>query len=174
MQEKEGRTITLSDGSCECGLRPSPGEPDCATQRDLLLARDFEQPVLYWRYHRLAVDAYCLQHVDYIKSAKSFAAHLCGVCITLEHGNNQDSQRKLIEWLNMYPAIAKPEIPQSRGSLNIRHVSGITAPVEYGRAVTEWARSSWDAYREYQHVAREWVLQSQRLPVGKPRSSQRR
>lgn len=83
-----GRTLMLDDGRCECGLRPMPGEPDCPAQRDALLARDFEQPVGYWRFHRLAVDAYCMQHEDYIKSARSFAAHLCGLCIAFEHGND--------------------------------------------------------------------------------------
>jgi len=70
----------------ECGLKPEPGQPNCQTQRNELLARDFEQPALYWKFHRMAVDAYCLQHVPYVASAKSLAAHLCGLCIAFERG----------------------------------------------------------------------------------------
>jgi len=60
----------------ECGLRTLVGESDCAGLRDLLFARDFEQSALYWQYHRLAVDSYCVQHSPYVRSAKSLAAHL--------------------------------------------------------------------------------------------------
>jgi hypothetical protein len=42
-----------------------------------------------WTYRRpldqrLAVDAYCVQHAAYVESAKSLAAHLCGLCIAFE------------------------------------------------------------------------------------------
>jgi hypothetical protein len=40
----------------ECGLSTDAAKPSCREMRDELLARDFEQAV-YWRYHRLAVDA---------------------------------------------------------------------------------------------------------------------
>lgn len=157
------RTVTLPDGRCECGYRPSHGEGDCATQRDALLARDFEQPIGYWRHHRMAVDTYCLQHAAYIKSARSFAAHLCGLCIAFEHGNDPDAHRRLIAWLNTYPSIHKPDVPDARGTLTIRHVSGTDDPIHYGRAVEEWARSTWGAYWNHHETARTWVAQSQQL-----------
>src|SRR5438046_118271 len=78
---------------CECGLRQSTDEPSCGSRRDELLARDFEQPALFWRFHRMAVDAYCLQHADYVRSAKSLAAHLCGLCVAFECGNDRDAMR---------------------------------------------------------------------------------
>jgi Family of unknown function (DUF5946) len=59
-------------------------DPASDLMRDELLARDFQE-IVYWRYHRLAVDAYCLQHpLRYCESAKSLAAHLCGLCIRFE------------------------------------------------------------------------------------------
>ena len=37
------------------------------------------------RYHRIVVDVYAMQHPDrYGRSAKSFAAHLTGLCAWLE------------------------------------------------------------------------------------------
>lgn len=81
---------------CEdCGLLSASGEPSCAELRDSLLARDFEQPVTYWQYHRLAIDSYCLQHAAYVESGKSLAAHLCGLCVALEMGNDETALRRL-------------------------------------------------------------------------------
>ena len=152
----EGSASTCPD----CGLRSAPGEPDCATLRDLVLARDFEQPVLYWRYHRLAIDAYCVQHAAYVKSGKSLAAHLCGLCIAFEHGNDQAAMRQLQQWLSTNPQLQKPSLPAFRGDLTIKQIHGISEPNEYGRAVQAWARSAWDAYRDLHPIAREWLSRS--------------
>lgn len=127
---------------------------------DALIARDFEQPALYWKSHRLAVDAYALQHEPYVKSAKSLAAHLCGACIAFEHGNDGAALVRLQKWLSTNPAMRKPELPRLRGELTISHVHGIDDPVEYARRVQEWAKSAWDAYRHLQPIAREWILSS--------------
>jgi hypothetical protein len=150
-----------TEGLCaECGLRTPAGGADCAGLRDLLFARDFEQPALYWQYHRLAVDSYCVQHSPYVRSAKSLAAHLCGLCVAMERGNDQALLGGIHEWLSTNPPLDKPELPSSRGALTIGHVSGLGDPVLYGRAVGEWARSAWDAYRELQPLAREWLILS--------------
>ena len=147
----------------ECGLRTPKGAPDCARLRDLLFARDFEQPALYWRYHRLAVDSYCVQHSSYVRSAKSLAAHLVGLCVAMEHHNDQALLGGIHRWLSTNPGLEKPALPASRGALTIGHVSGIDDPALYGRAVGEWASSAWDAYAELHGIAREWLrLSTQR------------
>jgi hypothetical protein len=128
--------------------------------RDALLARDFEQPVRYWRYHRLAVDAYCVQHAAYVESAKSLAAHLCGLCIAFEHRGEAVALQRLQRWLSTNPAIRKPELPNVRGALTIADVTGIDDPIEYGKAVDAWARAAWDAYATLQPLARTWLAQS--------------
>ena len=137
---------------------PDCGATDCAAVRDVLLARDFEQPALYWQFHRLAVDAYCVQHPSYVASAKSLAAHLCGLCITFEHGNDATLMRALQRWLSSNPAIQKPELPVCRGRLTIESVNGISDPVEFGKAVNAWARSAWEAYSEFHPLAQEWLI----------------
>jgi hypothetical protein len=149
-------TITCPD----CGLRANPGEPDCAALRDALMARDFEQPALYWRYHRMALDAYCVQHSAYVESAKSLAAHLCGLCVALEYNNDPATLGGIQLWLSTNPKLQKPELPAFRGRVTIADVSGIENPVEYGRAVESWAQSGWEAYRDLQPLAREWIAQS--------------
>jgi hypothetical protein len=151
-----GRIANSPDGTCECGVGNREGA--CGALRDTLLARDFEQPVAYWRYHRLAVDAYCLQHAAYVKSAKSFAAHIGGLCIAFEYGNDLSLHELFIRWLNASGRqISKPSMPNSRGGLTIAHVSGIDDPVVYGRLVGEWAAAVWSAYSSCHAVALGWV-----------------
>jgi hypothetical protein len=150
--------VTEAEQVCgECGLRTAAGENDCAGLRDLLFARDFEQPALYGQHHRLAVDSYCVQHSPYVRSAKSLAAHLCGLCVVIEHGNDQTLLGGIHGWLSTNPPLEKPDLPVSRGELTIAHVSGIEDPEAYGRAVDEWARSAWGAYRELHGLARQWL-----------------
>jgi len=163
---------TLTDGweVCrECGLRVGPGEPSCAALRDGLLARDFQQPALYWKYHRLAVDAYCLQHSPYVESAKSLAAHLCGLCAALEHANDLGIVKGIQRWLDTYPDLRKPPLPSFQGSLTIAHVCAIDEPLAYGQAVEDWARSVWEAYRDLQPLARKWLALSRVGPEVRPR-----
>jgi hypothetical protein len=156
------KTLNLSgESACpECGLRRKPDEPACAAQWDLLLVRDYEQPALFTRFHRMAVDAYCLQHRSYVASAKSLAAHLCGLCIAFEHGNDAEALRQLQQWLSGNPTLVKPDLPALRGSVTIGDVYGIDDTAEFGKAVESWARSAWEAYRELQWLAREWVALS--------------
>lgn len=154
-------TVTRPDGACECGLHAGPRE--CAALRDALLARDFEQPMSYWRYHRISVDAYCLQHASYVKSAKSFAAHIGGLCIALEHRNVQHVQEALVRWLNSPTCdVVKPPLPEARGELTIDHVTGIDDPAAYGRRVGEWANSVWMSYASCHTLANEWVRRAGR------------
>jgi hypothetical protein len=165
MRIKEPDVIAPSEPCPECGLRTAPDQPTCVQMRDALLARDFEQPVPYWRFHRLAVDAYCLQHGPYVKSAKSLAPHLCGVCMFFEHGNDADLFARMNRWLSTNPPIQKPDLPTFRGNLTIAHVHGIEEPSEYGRAVEEWARATWKAYRELQPLARTWAAQAEQFAL---------
>src|ERR1700679_2596945 len=91
----------------ECGLRTTNTAPACSAQWNQLLARDYAQPALFGRFHRMAVDTYCLQHAPYVESAKSLAAHLCGACIALEHGNDPEMLRQLQQWLSPNPKLEK-------------------------------------------------------------------
>lgn len=141
----------------ECGLRTAAGGPSCSELRDRLFARDFEQPALYGKHHRLAVDCYCVQHSPYVLSAKSLAAHLCGLCVALERGDNRELLARLQHWLSTNPRLEKPVLPAFRGELTIGHVIGIEDPIAYGPAVEEWARSAWNAYEALHERARQWL-----------------
>lgn len=148
-------------------MRAAPGRPNCAALHDALLARDFEEPVRYWKHHRMAVDAYCIQHSPYVKSFKSLAAHLCGLCVAFEQNNDANKLAQLQLWLSTNPKLPKPELPSFRGVLTIADVSGIEDPVRYGQAVEAWARSAWEAYEKLQQIAREWLALSAARPASR-------
>jgi hypothetical protein len=108
----------------------------------------------------MAVDAYCLQHAPYVASAKSFAAHLCGLCIAFERANDAGRFRQLQQWLSTNPRIEKPELPATRGDITIAGVYGIRDPIQFGEAVKLWASSVWEAYRGLQPLARDWLFKA--------------
>lgn len=161
MQAKRLRDIP--SGRCDgCGLPVDERGPVCEAIRDELLAREFEQAA-HWRSHRMAVDAYCLQHPRrYCESAKSLAAHLCGLCIAFEMNNDREILRGIQGWLSGNPALSKPELPDSRGDKTIADVYGLDEPSAYGPAVECWARSVWSAYSDLHGLARDWVSESRR------------
>ena len=92
-------TVEVCEG---CGLAIASGTAGCQAIMDELTARGFSD-ASYGRVHRLFVDTYCLQHPDpYCVSFKSFAAHLTGVCWTLEYGGSpgtvSEALRKWDDW----------------------------------------------------------------------------
>src|SRR5579863_100694 len=143
-------------GSTRGSATPCPecGQVGCAAMFEQLSLRSLEKPALYGRWHRLAVDAYCVQHEAYVKSAKSLAAHLCGLVVAFEYGGDAYCMRRLQQWLSANPALHRPELPKHRGALTIQHIQDIDDPAAYGRAVQEWARSAWEAYQDLHDLAR--------------------
>lgn len=147
-----------SDICTGCGLAIPGGDEACNARFQDLGARGFGD-ARFGRVHRKVVDTYTLQHPDrYCVSAKSLAAHLCGLCELIERGGNpalpnMDLQR----WLNGAVDIAKPALPQRRGAITIADVDGIDDPAAYVAAVDEWAAETWSAYAPLHALARDWL-----------------
>lgn len=82
-------------------------------------------------------------HPDrYGRSAKSFAAHLTGLCTWLDDGGGAPSVNASVQrWLSGPSPIVKPTL-------------------RYGEALRRWARSTWDAYAPLQATARNWIAAS--------------
>ena len=130
----------------------------CQRLFDEILARKFSD-YRYAREQRLIVDAYSLQHpAEYMRSAKSYAAHLTGMCAALERDGSADVNRAVQAWLNGPLTFERPDnpLPRQRGLLTIVHVHDAEEP-EHLRRVHAWAQSAWEAWRNYHHVARQWI-----------------
>jgi hypothetical protein len=115
------------------------------------------------RYHRVVVDVYALQHPDrYGDSAKSFAAHLTGLCVWLDDESSAQSVNALVQrWLSGPSPVRKPLLPPAYGAVTIGELVDAEDPVEYGNALRRWARSTWDAYAGLHVTARAWIAKAQ-------------
>jgi hypothetical protein len=143
-----------------CGTQTDSQAMSCQDMWDHLLAADFSN-YRRARLHRRAVDVYSLQHPDpYCRSAKSFAAHLTGLCCAIEHGGRPSVNVAVQRWLSRGADIEKPELPADRGALTISHVIGIDDHGEYERRLDEWCNAVWTAYREHHALARRWIAQA--------------
>lgn len=137
-----------------CGLKEGAGI--CRSLFHQLTARGLSD-LRYGRFHRCAVDAYCLQHPDdYCASAKSLMAHLGGLCCRFEFGDDPAVHKALLRSLNGAPALQKPAIPAFRGDVTIEPVLAAN-PAAYSAEVERWTRCAWDAYGELHSFARAWI-----------------
>jgi uncharacterized protein YdeI (YjbR/CyaY-like superfamily) len=158
-----------------CGA-PGPGSVgECQKLFAQVLEREFADPALYGA-HRLVVDAYCLQHPEqYMKSSKSAAAHLAGMCWSWERGLSRHMPVALSRWLDgarKYAPVTPPA-PRHRGELNIGCLAGITDADDYLAAASEWARSAWNAWSVHWPQARRWVNEATAAATAKSSAGQR-
>jgi hypothetical protein len=110
---------------------------------------------------QLLVDTFAMQHPKRsCKSAKSYAAHLTGLCCGMEYNGAKSVYAALQRWLNG-PAeaigITRPTEPDDRGALTIRYVYDAHTEAEFAARVREWAREVWEAYSSEHEIARGWI-----------------
>jgi hypothetical protein len=150
----------------ECGAVVG-GRAACQKLFDEILAREFGD-YRYAREHRLTVDVYSLQHpAEYMRSAKSYAAHLTGMYAALEDDTTAAANRAVQQWLSGPKALTRPDHPppRQRGTLTVTHVHEANDPDEHVRRVREWAESTWAAWRGYHKVAKEWIVEARKFLV---------
>jgi uncharacterized protein DUF5946 len=141
----------------ECGA-PVGGRDACQKLFDDLGLRAFADS-RYAAVRRLTVDCYACQHDRYILSGRSLAAHLTGLAVAIEQDGNQEVNDRVQRWLSRTRHVEKPAVPRARGKITIADVAG-AAPEDYAAAVRRWADSVWEAWREHQDLAREWIASS--------------
>lgn len=151
----------MSEICSSCGLAVAGGIEGCQRLFESIGLREYED-MRYARFHRIVVDVYAMQHPDrYGRSAKSFAAHLTGLCAWLEDESNASSANAAVQrWLNGPSPVDKPPLPPSYGAMTIRELVDAGEPVRYREVVLRWARSTWDAYATLHATAREWIAAS--------------
>lgn len=142
----------------DCGAVVAEGKAGCLNIFEEILAREFSD-YRYGRIHRLTVDAYSLQHPDkYMRSGKSFAAHLTGMCAALEREDALDLNRVVQKWLSTNPQVEKPaQLPDRRGDLTITYIHSAANAGEHITRVREWARDVWGAWAEHHDLARRLI-----------------
>ena len=143
-----------------CGVIVEGGAEGCQELFEHLGVRTFKN-FAFARFHRMAVDAYSLQHPDrYCASAKSLMAHLGGLCCAFDHNNDPAAHSALQRSLNGTVSLTKPELPHKRGALTIAHALSSENPDHYEKNVKEWAQAAWDAYSPLHPYARSWITRA--------------
>jgi Family of unknown function (DUF5946) len=153
----------VSEACASCGLVIAGGTDGCQRLFESIGLREYEDMRL-GRYHRTVVDVYAMQHPDrYGRSAKSFAAHLTGLCAWIEDEGTAQSVNALVQrWLSGPSPIQKPAVPPRYGAVTIRELVDAEDLVRYGEALRRWANATWDAYASLQVTAREWIATARR------------
>lgn len=159
----------MSENICiDCGTVVPDGRAGCLKLFEEIIAREFSD-YRFGKIHRLTVDVYSLQHPDeYMRSGKSFAAHLTGICAALENAGEQAFavNQTIQKWLSTNPAIEKPaRLPERRGTLTITHIHDVADSDEYGRRVREWAQDVWKAWSEHHELARNLISEAVKTNV---------
>lgn len=141
-----------------CGLEVEGGTQGCQAIFEGETAREYGD-VRFAGQRRMIVDSYCLKHPErYCVSSISFAAHLTGLCIAMEHhGREVELNAALQRWLSRRPALEKPPLPTKRGDLTIAGIRSAVDPATHRIAVERWASDVWAAYRDLQPLAWAWV-----------------
>ncbi|MFQ5605561.1 MAG: DUF5946 family protein [bacterium] len=151
---------------CSCGEK---SQQTCHDFFEETVAKEFSD-YRFGRIHRLTVDTYSLQHPQrYMISAKSFAAHLTGMCCAMEFADDPHLLKLLQHWLSGKKQLQKPPLLENVGSLTISHVVYAATGAEHIRLVREWAENVWQAYAVYHDLAKEWIAAARNQRQAKSR-----
>lgn len=150
---------TTPDNICDdCRAVIPGGRAGCQKLFEKILVRKYSD-YNYGKIHRLTVDTYSLQHPEaYMKSGKSFAAHLTGICSAIEYENSKSINQAIQKWLNGARKIDKPaSLPEYRGELTIMYIHSAKNGEEHIKHVQEWSCSVWNTWSEYHSLSRQWI-----------------
>ena len=149
--------------ACTCGIE---SKQKCKELFEAVLVKEYSD-IQYGHVHRLTVDSYALQHPPYTESIKSFAAHLTGMCCTMEYGNDRELLKLLRKWLDGKVQLEKPPLLTDVGSLTIAHVAAAKDGKEHAKLVEEWAKDVWNSYAVYHTLAKDWIERARRELQGR-------
>ncbi len=154
-----------SSAACpRCGA-PVGGEAACRTRLDELMARAASD-ARFARAYRVALEAYAMQHVEtFGLSAKSYAAHLTGLCCMVEHEGDPAMLGAIRRWLDGVVPLEKPPLVVRRGRLTILDAQRAAEPDAHAAAVRAWAADVWSAYQDQHALAQRWLAEAARAPA---------
>lgn len=124
--------------------------PECWNLFGRVLAREYENPVLFGAVHQLTVDTYAVQHpVDH--PPKSLVSHLVSLYTTMELGLGQfDGRAALLRFVNSRSEFPHLDPPADLGPVTVLDVANAGTQEEHIDAVRRWARQVWGAW-SHQH-----------------------
>lgn len=128
---------------------------ECWAVFEDVIAREFQDAVLFGQAHQLTVDAYAVQHAGGNHPDKSVCVHLTGLYLALEKGvPPADVPRKLQPLVvpRTWPHLPPPE---ERAALTVHDVALTGSPQAHVQRVREWASEVWRTWGPHHDAARE-------------------
>jgi hypothetical protein len=154
-----GVVLPVVEGPTHAYMESSPA---CWSAYAEVLAREYSDPALFARVHRLTVDTYAVQHPghDSPPAVQSVAVHLISLCALHEQGATPERARDLIREAvrvrGRHPRLARPA---DLGAVTVAEVRAARTPAEHEERVRAWARSAWDAWGEHHPQVRAWLAE---------------
>lgn len=123
---------------------------ECWSVYTEILAREFQDAVVFGRVHQLTVDAYAVQHAGGPQSDKSVGVHLVGLYLVLERGLTPPEVpphlQRLVPRVSRWPHF---EPPVERGASTVRDVAAASSSMEHAARARAWAEEVWRAWRTH-------------------------
>lgn len=139
-----GGSFEVNEGPTHKYMLSSPG---CWKAYGELLAREYENPLLFGAVHRLTVDAYALQHPgdpSDRRATQSVWIHFSALYLALEKGVSHASLPAIMRKLTSKTFPPLPPAPQSF-SITLADVVA-EEDNDYIRSVQRWAESAYSAW----------------------------
>lgn len=146
-----------------CGLAQPPREfpydgyyhasRECWAVYTEVLAREYEDALLFGRVHQLTVDAYAVQHAGGPHPDKSVAVHLVGLHLALDRGLALGAipprLQQLVARVATWPHFAPPA---ERAALTIQGVALANDAESHAACVRAWSEAVWRSWSAH-HAA---------------------
>jgi hypothetical protein len=133
--------------------------PGCWAAFGRVLAREYEDP-RYFAVHRLAVDAYAVQHpgVPSRQSIQSVGVHLVRLCLfherQLSPERANDAMRAAAKHKAQFHGLVPP---QDLGPLTVADVDAAVGIEPHVSMVRRWAAQMWAAWSAHHATVRSWA-----------------
>lgn len=154
--------MTLSSG---CGLemplsewvdhRKCHASAECWCLFEEVLARDFQNAVLFGQVHQMTVDTYAVQHAGGQHPDKSVCIHLVGLHLMLERAVALMDVPRRLQWLAKRTDWPHLEPPEMEGSLTVYDVAFADSAQMHALRVRDWAAEVWRSWSPHHDAARD-------------------
>lgn len=146
-----------------CGLALPPSDfpydgyyhatRECWSVYTEVLAREYENAVLFGSVHQLTVDAYAVQHAGGPHPDKSVCVHLVGLHLVLDRGlaptEVPPRLQRMASHVERWPRF---ELPPERAALTVRDVALSDSPSQHAERARAWAEAVWRSWMPH-HAA---------------------
>ena len=128
---------------------------ECWEVFEEVLAREFQSPALFGKFHQLTVDTYAVQHAGGRHPDKSVAIHLVGLYLVMEEGLPPAAVAPRLQRIAGRKQWPRLDPPAHRGDLTVLDVASVQGGQAHTVRVAEWAGQVWSAWSGHHATVRE-------------------